>query len=164
MTTLEPQFDSVFGVSAYFNTYPRFVVGIKKRFGKMQFGVIDATGKWLLQPEYEAIHLGLESGYCFNRFFVERDNRYQLISSDFEPETGIWYDEIIPNSTTFRSYSLRKGNEYTYDNGNPSNRITFPYPARSITTFDDYQVWLLYNRDGDFLGYADRKGHLFFSK
>jgi hypothetical protein len=161
-----------------------FKVGmLDKKTKNMKYGIIDVNHTFILPAEYDDIKMGytITSSFKEQVFLVKKNNLFGLVSENKEFKLPIEFDDITFNLENQSFLRVKKGNQHTayisyYSNSDYVLTLLpnyFNYPVREIrytissgkkgiSLLEAIEYIALEDENGNFKGYANPNGTLYF--
>ena len=161
-----------------------FKVGmLDKKTKIMKYGIIDVNHTFILPAEYDDIKMGysITSSFKEQVFLVKKNNLFGLVSENKEFKLPIEFDDIRFNPENQSFLRVKKGNQHSAYISYYSNSdyvltllpLYYPYPVREIrytissgkkgiSLLEAIEYIALEDENGNFKGYANPNGTLYF--
>jgi len=94
-------------------------------------------------------------------WITKKDGKYGLLNLTGRVEFEAKYDQIKPD-IFYSSFQIIEKSKYGWISDNGKCPPVLPYPVERYKTIGGYTVFETKDNDGHFLGYADKKGFLYF--
>jgi hypothetical protein len=124
---------------------------------KWKWGVRDALNNEILPTEYDEIIRKPNSNF----WLLKKDGKYGLANYKGTLEFNPVYEKITPDDYSYTFQVFDKG-KYGFISANAKCYPIMPYRIAAEREFGGYHVFQLVAGDGAPLGYADKKGFLYF--
>ena len=161
-----------------------FKVGVlDKKTKTLKYGIIDVNHTFILPAEYDEIKMGYTITPSFKEqvFLVKKNNLFGLVSENKEFKLPIEFDSIEFNPENQSFLRVKKGNQHSAYISYYSNSdyvltllpVYYPYPVREIrytissgkkgiSLLEAIEYVALEDENGNFKGYANPNGTLYF--
>ncbi|WP_291138992.1 WG repeat-containing protein [Flavobacterium sp. UBA7663] len=161
-----------------------FKVGVlDKKTKTMKYGIIDVNHTFILPAEYDDIKMGytITSSFKEQVFLVKKNNLFGLVSETKEFKLPLEFDDIKFNPENQSFLRVKKGNQHSAYISYYSNSdyvltllpVYYPYPVREIrytissgkkgiSLLEAIEYVALEDENGNFKGYANPNGTLYF--
>ena len=161
-----------------------FKVGmLDKKTKFMKYGIIDVNHTFILPAEYDDIKMGysITSSFKEQVFLVKKNNLFGLVTENKEFKLPLEFDYISFNPENQSFLRVKKGNQHSAYISYYSNSdyvltllpLYYPYPVREIrytissgkkgiSLLEAIEYIALEDENGNFKGYANPNGTLYF--